>query len=218
MKDSETAVLYFSHPESALAENREQRSQNQERRNSVMKDSEIVALYLSRSESALTESRNHYGRLIQHIIRNIIRNPEDAEECENDTYLSAWQSIPPNQPKSLKAYLAVIARNTACRKWEYLNAEKRNPEMQISLDELGDSIADDSGQEFSDDALKEVINQFLGTLKKDQRKVFLLKYWQYCSVQEISQKTGFSKSKVESMLFRTRNKLRKYLQERGFTS
>ncbi|MBR1555311.1 MAG: hypothetical protein IJ644_07975 [Oscillospiraceae bacterium] len=110
MKDSETAVLYFSHPESALAENREQRSQNPERRNSVMKDSEIVALYLSRSESALTESRNHYGRLIQHIIRNIIRNPEDAEECENDTYLSAWQSIPPNQPKSLKAYLAVIAR------------------------------------------------------------------------------------------------------------
>ncbi|MBR1529769.1 MAG: sigma-70 family RNA polymerase sigma factor [Oscillospiraceae bacterium] len=183
-----------------------------------MKDSEIVALYLSRSESALTESKKQYGRLIQHIIRNIIRNQLDAEECENDTYLSAWQSIPPNQPKSLKAYLAVIARNTACRKWEYLNAEKRNPEMLISLDELGDSIADDSGQDFSDQELKEVINQFLSTIKKDHRKVFLLRYWRFCSVQEISQRTGFSKAKVESILFRTRNKLRKYLIERGFTS
>ena len=183
-----------------------------------MKDSEIVALYLSRSESALTESKKHYGRLIQHIIRNIIKNQLDAEECENDTYLSAWQSIPPNQPKSLKAYLAVIARNTACRKWEYLNAEKRNPEMLISLDELGDSIADASSQEFSDEALKEVINAFLATLKKEQRKVFLLRYWRFCSVQEISHQTGFSKSKVESMLFRTRNKLKKYLTERGFTS
>ncbi len=183
-----------------------------------MKDSEIVELYLSRSEQALTESRKSYGRLIQHIIRKIIRNPLDAEECENDTYLSAWQSIPPNQPKSLKAYLAVIARNTACRKWEYLSAEKRNPEMLISLDELGDSIPDCSGTDFSDDELKEIINSFLATVKKDQRKVFLLRYWRFCSVQEISDRTGFSKSKVESMLFRTRNKLKKYLTERGFTS
>ena len=183
-----------------------------------MKDSEIVALYLSRSESALTESQKHYGRLIQHIIRKFLKNQLDVEECENDTYLSAWQSIPPNQPGNLKAYLAVIARNTACRKWEYLNAEKRNPEMLISLDELGDSIADDSAQDFSDEELKEVINSFLATLKKDSRTIFLLRYWRFCSVQEISDRTGFSKSKVESILFRTRNKLKKYLTERGFTS
>ena len=183
-----------------------------------MKDSEIVKLYLSRSETAITESKKRYSRLIQHIIRKIIRNPLDAEECENDTYLSAWQSIPPNQPKSLKAYLSVIARNTACKRYEYLTAEKRNPEMLISLDELGDCIADNSGQDFTDDVLKETINSFLETLKKDQRRVFLLRYWKFCSVQEIVDETGFSKSKIETMLFRTRNKLKKYLTERRISS
>jgi len=183
-----------------------------------MNDAEIIMLYLSRSETAITESKKHYGRLIQHIIRNILKNQQDVEECENDTYLSAWQSIPPNQPKSLKAYLSVIARNAACKRCEYLTAEKRNPEMLISLDELGDSVADDSGQDFTDDTLKEIINSFLATLKKDQRRVFLLRYWKFCSVQEIMNETGFSKSKVESMLFRTRNKLKKYLTERGYSS
>lgn len=180
-----------------------------------MKDSEIVTLYLSRSEAAIEESRSRYGQLIRHVIGGILHNAQDIEECENDTYMGAWQSIPPNRPRNLKAYLARIARNSACKRLEYLTAGKRSPEVMLSLDELGDCIADGSADELSDARLAEAINGFLGSLTPDKRKVFLLRYWQCCSVREIMERTGYSKSKTESVLYRTRNQFKEYLKKEG---
>lgn len=180
-----------------------------------MKDNDIVTLYLSRSEMAIAESRMQYGNLIRHVIGGILHNSQDIEECENDTYMGAWQSIPPNRPKNLKAYLTKIARNAACKRLEYLSAGKRSPEAVVSLDELGDVVADGTTEDLSDERLSEAINGFLATLKPEKRKVFLMRYWQCCSVKEIMERTGFSKSKIETMLCRMRSQFKDYLEKEG---
>lgn len=181
-----------------------------------MKDNEIISLYFARSEQAIESTRMQYGKLIRHIIMKILRNAEDTDECENDTYMSAWNTIPPKTPDNLRAYLAVIARNTAMKRYEYLHVEKRSVQMQVSFEELAECLCDDNAGQFVDTELREAINGFLGTLKPEQRRVFLLRYWQGCSIEEIMQSSGFSKSKTESMLFRVRNKMRKYLIEGGY--
>ena len=181
-----------------------------------MTDHEITELYLQRSEYAIHESQSKYGALVRHIISGILHCAEDVEECENDTYLSAWQTIPPNQPRSLKAYLATIARNTAYNRADYLSAAKRRPEALVSLDELADTLTDTSVSGCGDVELSDIINGFLETLRPEQRKVFLLRYWAGFSVAEIVERTGFSKAKTEMMLFRLRNKLRDELKRKGY--
>ncbi len=181
-----------------------------------MNDTEIISLYFARSEQAISTTRNQYGKLIRHIIARILKSKEDTEECENDTYMSVWNTIPPKKPDNLRAYLAVIARNTAMKRYEYLHAEKRSAQMQVSFEELADCLCDDSAGQFADTQLREAINGFLAALKPEQRRIFLLRYWQGYSIGEIMQITGFSKSKTESMLFRMRNKLRTYLIEGGY--
>ena len=180
-----------------------------------MTDPEILALYFARSQQAITETRQRYGRLIRHIIGGILHSAEDVEECENDTYMGAWQSIPPHAPENLRAYLAVIARNSACRRYEYLTAEKRSPGVTVPLEELAEVLADESAAPVQDDELREAINGFLETLSREQRQIFLLRYWQFLRVQEIMQYTGCSKAKIETTLHRLRKRLGKYLQERG---
>ena len=182
-----------------------------------MKDADIISLYFARSEEAISITREQYGRLIRRIISGILKNQEDTEDCENDTYMNAWNAIPPNRPKSLKAYLAVIARNLAFKRYEYLHAEKRNPEAAVSFDELAECLcSEQASNSYAGEELRETINAFLGTLSTEHRRIFLLRYWQACSIEEIMQISGFSKSKTESILFRTRNKLRKFLEERGY--
>ncbi len=182
-----------------------------------MTDTNLIDLFFARSEDAIARTKEQYGRLVRHIIAGILKSTQDIEECENDTYLSAWNAIPPNRPNSLKAYLAIIARNTALKRYEYLHADKRNAEAAVSFEELAECLCDNSdGDRRSDAELRDAINGFLKTLKADHRRVFLLRYWQGCSIEEITRQCGFSKSKTESMLFRTRNKMRKYLTERGY--
>ncbi len=184
-----------------------------------MEDLDIIALFFARSEDAMHRTKEKYSRMLRSIIRRILPCPEDVEECENDTYFSAWQTIPPNRPANLKAYLAALARNQALRRYAYLHAEKRNPEMALSFDELAECLSDksDGGIRYTDDELRDVINTFLGTLRPESRRVFLLRYWEFCSVKEIMQICSISKSKTESILFRTRHKLKKFLEERGYT-
>jgi RNA polymerase sigma-70 factor (ECF subfamily) len=182
-----------------------------------MTDLEITALYLQRSETAILESQSKYGALIRRIIGGILQSAEDIEECENDTYLSAWQNIPPSQPRSLKAYLAAIARNTAYNRADYLSAAKRRPEALVSLDELAETLADTSVSGCEDAVLSDIINGFLGKLRYDQRKVFLLRYWAGLPVTEIMKRTGFTKAKTEMMLYRLRNKLRDELKRKGYS-
>ena len=178
-------------------------------------DRQIIELLFQRDETALSELTRQYGRSCTRLAKQILGSDEDAQEVWNDALLAIWNAIPPAQPESLPAYIAKLARNTACRRLEYMTAAKRNPEVLLSLDELGDCIGETPANR-SDAELRETINGFLETLKPAHRRVFLLRYWQFLSVTEVAAQMGYSKSKTEAILHRTRNKLRQYLEERGY--
>ena len=181
-----------------------------------MEDKKIIELYNSRSEDAVAETKNKYGKLISFVISKILRNPSDIEECENDTYLGVWNTIPPKQPDNLKAYVLKIARYQALKKYEYLHAAKRDIDKCIPYEELSNYLEQKNLTEREESELKEILNDFLAPLPKSQRQVFLLRYWYFMSVKEISKNCNMSKSKVETILFRTRRKLKDYLKERRY--
>lgn len=179
-----------------------------------MEDGKIITLFFQRSEQAIAESRMKFGKLIYSIAYHILYNHSDAEECENDTYLGAWNTIPPVIPRELKAYFLKIARNQALKKYHHIHSQKRDVSLIVPLDELQDSLPNGVFME-EDEELSEFINLFLKKLNPDCRKVFLLRYWYFASVKEIMAECGMSKSKVESMLFRTRNCLKKEILQKG---
>jgi len=184
-----------------------------------VRDDIIVNLFWDRQEDALAKTQEAYGAYCLQIAGRILGNPEDARECVNDAYIAAWNSIPPNRPENLKTYLGKLTRRISMKRWRSRDAQKRGSgEIALSLEELGDCIP--SGilleEQLVGKELTETINGFLEQLPKQQRQVFVLRYWYGCSIQEISSKFGFSKSKVESMLHRTRNKLRETLREEGY--
>lgn len=147
---------------------------------------------------------------------NILGNAEDAEECVNDTLLSVWNVIPQTIPENLKAFVCRIARNTALKKLEYNTAEKRSPNAAVSLAELEEIIPDKRAS--SDDAgenISEAISEFLLLQKPEIRRVFIRRYWFFDSVSDIAKRFSYSESKVKSMLFHTRKKLKNYLTKEG---
>ena len=153
------------------------------------------------------------------ISQNILNNFSDSEENVNDTYLKAWNSIPPTRPKILSAYLGRIARNLALNRYKARHAEKRaGDEFSVSLDEL--SQCTPSGVSVEDEVqikkLGQTINRFLSEQKEDVRAVFVCRYFNCDSIEEISAKSGFSQSKIKSILMRTRMKLRLYLEKEGY--
>lgn len=180
-----------------------------------MEDSDIIELFLTRSENAVAETKKKYGGFIMSLAMRILKNKPDAEECENDTYMGVWEAIPPQKPGNFMSFIAKIARNQAIKKYEFINAEKRNPKGVVYLEELGDCIGGSEEISYSDGVLREAINAFLGSLNEETRRVFMLRYWYFASIKEITERCGISKSKAESMLFRTRNKLKGFLEERG---
>ncbi|MCI8668834.1 MAG: sigma-70 family RNA polymerase sigma factor [Lachnospiraceae bacterium] len=181
-----------------------------------MEDSNIIALFFERSEHAIKETEIKYGKLIRSIAFRILKHPADTEECENDTYMGMWTSIPPVCPGNLKAYAAKTARNQALKKYRFQHAEKRNPEVTVSLSELEEQLSDGMNSLekslFEDRELADIINSFLADLKPGTRQVFMLRYWYFLSIKEIMSECGMSKSKVESILFRTRCRLKEYLE------
>ncbi|MBP1559914.1 MAG: sigma-70 family RNA polymerase sigma factor [Oscillospiraceae bacterium] len=180
-----------------------------------MDDGSIISLFLERSENAIHETKIKYGRLVVSTAMRILGNQADAEECENDTYMGVWSAIPPQRPLNFKTFLLKIARNQALKRYHFLNAEKRNPNVEIPLEELYECADESTSAAYSDDALAEIMNGFLALLNEETRRVFMLRYWYFASVKEITEECGISKSKAESMLFRTRKKLKKYLEEKG---
>ena len=180
-----------------------------------MDDADILELFFMRSESAIQETRLKYGSFIRGIAMHILSNNSDAEECENDTYLGVWSSIPPKRPSNFMAFLAKTARNLALKRYHFVNASKRSPRAAVALSELEECISDDGAGFPSDGELASAINDFLASLNDENRKVFMLRYWYFASINEICEKCRISKSKAESMLFRTRKKLKKFLEERG---
>lgn len=184
-----------------------------------MDDKGIIKLYFERKESALDETAKKYGKYCYAIAFNILSNREDAEESVNDTYMDAWNAMPPHRPNSLSLFLGKITRRISIDKWRIQNAKKRGgSETALVLEELYQCIASDTTveREFEKKHLSQVINQFVKTLPGNEQKVFLCRYWYMDSIKSISKRFGYSESKVKSMLFRTREKLRDVLRKEGY--
>lgn len=185
-----------------------------------MTDDQIVDLYWDRDENAIAETANKYGRLFHTIAHNILGSDPDAEECVNDTYLKAWESMPEARPTRLCAYLSRITRNLALNRLKAENAGKRGGgQVFASLDELSECV---SGEESTEPdrtadklAFKEVMNGFLAGLSPETRGVFVARYWYMYSVAEIAGIYKISENKVAVRLFRTRKKLKRVLETEG---
>lgn len=177
-----------------------------------MEDSKIIERYFQRDETAISDTKECYGERLRAVAFRILQNKQDAEECENDTYLKAWESIPPHRPRYFFAYLAKICRNTALHILEKLNAEKRQAVMVELTAELSECLPDQKSTEtVSTRELGEIISTFLETISQENRIIFVRRYFLTESVSEIALALGVSQSKVKSSLFRTRNKLREAL-------
>lgn len=181
-----------------------------------MEDQRIVELYWERSEQALREPQAKYANYCYAIAYNILGNREDSEESLNDTYLEAWNSMPPHRPTFLSIFLGKITRRISIDKLRHRNAEKRGGgNLTLALEELEDCLSarDDLQKELEFQILADAINRFLESLSDTERRVFLCRYWYVDSIESISEQFGFSPSKVKSMLLRTREKLKKQLQK-----
>lgn len=184
----------------------------------AMTDEQIIELYFSRSENAITETQRKYDRYCFTIASGILSDTEDAAECVNDTWLAAWNTIPPHRPEHLAAYLGKLTRNTALKRRRDRSAAKRGGgQLDLALDELAECISSHGGTEDAVLAgeLSDALDQFLGGLSKTARQVFLLRYWFLEPVEAIALKMGFSLSKTAAILRRTRLKLHDYLSKEG---
>lgn len=183
-----------------------------------MEDQGIIALFFARLERAIEETDKKYGGYCYSIAYNILSNREDSEESVNDTYLAAWNTIPPRKPNFFNAFLAKITRYISIDRWRKNSTKRRGGgQIILALEELGECIAAGNVETgFARAELTKVINEFLSSLSETERNVFLCRYWYMDSIQTISQISGFSQSKVTSMLHRTRGKLRKMLSEEGY--
>jgi len=183
-----------------------------------MKDESIIELYWARSEAAIEETDRVYGRYCHSVAFGILRDQEDAEEIVNDTWLKAWDSIPPERPHYLKGFLARITRQLSINRLEQNLAQKRGGgQYALALDELAECIPDGRSEDLAElTALRDALNRFLRGLPPEPRDVFIRRYWHTQSIAEIALGCGMSESKVKSMLLRTRNKLRKALTEEDF--
>ena len=184
-----------------------------------MEDREIVYLYWERNSKAIEETASKYGNYCEAIARNILGNNEDTEECVNDTYLNAWNSIPPHRPNILSTYLGKITRNLSFDRFRHKYADKRGGgEIELVLEELSECIsgADSVEQEIARKELVRAINSFLDTLSQEKCNIFLCRYWYALSVSEIAKQFGMSVGNVSVTLNRIRGKLKAYLKERGY--
>lgn len=179
----------------------------------VLKDNEIVGLFLVRNERALAETSRKYGALFKSVAENILGNRSDAEECENDVYLRLWNAIPPARPQNLGAYGAKTARNLALDALAKRGAEKRGG--SVIFEELDDSLPDRSGREADENELGALIDSFLRKLEKRERVTFVLRYFYGEPLEKIAEKTACRVPAVKSQLFRTRKKLKAFLEKEG---
>ena len=183
-----------------------------------MDDNAIIELYWERSEDAISKTAAKYGGYCYTIAYNILSNNEDAEESVNDTWLAAWNTMPPRRPKLLAAFLGKMTRFISLDRWKNRTARKRGGgEVPLVLEELEECISGDENveKEYLQKEFAKSLNQFVENLPDVERKVFLCRYWYMDSIEDIAERFGFSESKVASMLHRTRGKLRKMLEQEG---
>ncbi len=183
----------------------------------IMEDRAIIDLYWKRSQQAVTETANKYGGRLQNLSMNILHDKEDAEECVNDTYHATWNTLPPEKPDYFFAYLAKLTRNFSFGKYDYYHAKKREATVVELSRELENCIPapNDLERKLESEEIGRIISEFLQIQSLEMRKVFIRRYWYMDSVRDISHSFCLSESKVKSILFRMRNKLRKYLESEG---
>ena len=183
-----------------------------------MDDAGILELYFNRDESAIQMTDEKYGGRLRSISQNITESPDDAEECCNDTYLCAWQSIPPTRPNYLFAWLAKVIRSLSYKKWERLSAQKRTATVITLTKELEECVSG-GGDVLSELEMKRLgtcINLFIKGLPRDSQTTFVRRYFYGDSIGQIAVQSGFSQSKITAMLFRLRKQLKTQLEKEGF--
>ena len=184
-----------------------------------MEDSQIVALFFSRSEKAISAAAEKYEKYCRSIAFGILNDDTESEECVNDVFLKAWESIPPKKPSNLSGYLAKLTRNHAINSVRCRNAVKRGSgQITLALEELEECIPDkcDVERQMEQYALTGLLNEFLASLPVDTRRIFMRRYWYLSPVKEIASDFGISESKVKMQLLRARKKLKTKLEREGF--
>ena len=184
-----------------------------------MDDIRIVQLYWDRDQKAITETAAKYGNYCMFIAKNILGNKEDAEECVNDTYMKAWNAMPPHRPDMLSTFLGKITRNVSFNRYKHNHADKRvGGELSAVLDELSECVSGKNNieQEIEYKELVKSIDSFLDTLSLEKRSIFICRYWYTDSVAEIARQFDMRENTVSMILSRIRTKLQKYLIERGY--
>lgn len=184
-----------------------------------MDDERILSLFEKRSEEAIKKTQEKYGAYCFRIAYSILRNEEDAKECLNDTYLQAWNSIPPKHPENLATYLGKITRNLSINKARNQKRKKRGSgQVELALEELEGcipSIGENIAHSIEHREIKNIINHFLAEQPEKERIIFVQRYWYLLSIKEIARRQKMSDSKVVSLLFRQRKRLKKELEKEG---
>ena len=184
-----------------------------------MDDKTIVDLYFLRNEDAIGLTEEKYGPYCYSIAYNILSNREDAQESVSDTYLAAWNAIPPRRPSVLSAFLGKLTRHISIDRWRQRTAAKRGGgEVAVALEELSECVAglQNIELEYERKEFMKAYTRFLKELPETERRVFLSRYWYMESIEAIATKFGFSQSKVKMLLQRTRIKLRLRFEEEGY--
>lgn len=182
-----------------------------------MEDDSIIDLYWQRSEEAITATADKYGQRLQGLAFNITHSRPTAEECVNDAYHAAWNSMPPQRPSYLLPFLAQITRRLALGRLDYERAQKRDVRLTLVFDELADCLpaAASVDSQWEDGQILAVIGRFLRSLPAEQRAVFLCRYWYAEPLADLASRFGYSQSKLKSLLYRLRRQLRSELEQEG---
>ena len=183
-----------------------------------MEDSQIVELFWNKDETAIKNTSDKYGNYCFSIAYNILHNDQDASEVVNDAYLGVWNAIPPHHPLNLATFIGKITRRLSLNVYRKNTAEKRGGgQALVSLDELDECIADEKSirPSLDEQIITDTINEFLTTLKENERKVFVCRYWYFDSIEDIAKRFSYSSSKTKMMLKRTRDRLKDYLIKEG---
>ena len=185
-----------------------------------MDDSSIIRLFFERSEDAIYELSRKYGRICTNLAMNILRDCRDAEECVNDAYLGVWNTVPPKRPNPLLAYVCRLVRNISLKRYRYNSAGKRGGEYDLCVEELETCVPSGENIEEAMERAELVacIDDFLDTLDRTDRMLFVRRFWYMDSYERLAELSGLREGAVRTRMSRLRSRLREYLTERGMTA
>ena len=184
-----------------------------------MEDAAIIELYWQRSEQAIEETREKYGGYCYGIAFNLLRSPEDAEETVSDAYHAAWNAMPPERPRSLRAWLGKVTRNLSLKRWDREHRQKRDAGLTTLLSELGDCLPAPDTVEKTLEAkeLSAAVDGWLAGLGKTDRQLFVRRYWYGAALQDLARERGISPAKLAQKMLRLRQSLRSALEKEGIS-